>query len=92
MSEDFTTLNKKTLLDEIGSSLVNLNEFVNDAIETSEKNNSVPVSSMLGLVHQIGYITAIYNQYSILENGLPSEKEPIGFKAMVEKIKNKKEE
>ena len=85
MDEDFKILNKKALLEEFGTSLNNLNEFVNAAIEQSETDGKVPFSALIGMSHQIGFITAVYNQYMIFEIGLPGkEQETIGFKALAE--------
>jgi len=88
--DDFNSLNKKALLDELGSSLSSLNEFVNSAIELSEEGK-VPFPAIIGMSHQIGFLTAVFNQYIIFERGFQEEGEPIGFKALAEKVRNKKE-
>lgn len=90
MDDDFKSLNKKALIDEFGTSLSNLNEFVNSAIELSEEEGKVPFSAIIGMSHQIGFLTAVFNQFIILERGIPQEGEPIGFKAMAEKVHREK--
>lgn len=90
MDDDFKSLNKKALIDEFSSSLSNLNDFVNSAIELSEEDGKVPFSALIGMSHQIGFLTAVFNQYIIFERGFPQEGEPIGFKAMAEKVRREK--
>ena len=71
---------KKRIYGDMANSLINMNDFVNDAIELSEKDNTVPVSSFLGLVHQIGYLTSFFNQLMALEGETSeSNQEAIGF-------------
>jgi hypothetical protein len=80
--------NKDALLDEMGSSLANANEFINSAIEeTQDGKPENLLSSVLGLAHQIGYITAVFNQYIVFERGLPEGERKIGFVSMLQHSK-----
>jgi len=89
--DDFNTLNKKALMDEMSSSLSNLNEFLNNAMELCEEDGKVPYSALIGMSHQIGFLTAVFNQYVIFERGFSEKQEPVGFKAVAERIREKEE-
>ena len=84
--EDTIEMNKSALLDEIGNSLSTINEFVNEAIEQTEGGKpDALLSSMIGMAHQVGYITAVFNQYLVFERGVQEDNKKIGFGSMFKK-------
>lgn len=83
VKEDDVVKNKAALIDELGSALAVMNELVNDAIEkTGDGNPANLLSSMLGMAHQVGFVTAVFNQYVIFERGLVEGEKKIGFGSM----------
>jgi hypothetical protein len=90
MKEEISTLNKKALIDEMANSINNMNEFINEAIESLAEEKSA-TSSLVGIAHQIGYLSASFNQFLIFERGLPDTVEQaIGFRAVAQAIADKK--
>jgi hypothetical protein len=82
--EDTIVQNKSALIDELGNSLSTANDFINDAIEHTEGGKPEDLlSSMIGLAHQIGYMTAVFNQFIIFERGMPEPGKKIGFGSML---------
>jgi ABC-type polar amino acid transport system ATPase subunit len=83
VKDDDVMKNKNALLDEMGSALSVMNEFVNDSIEKCEDGNSANLlSSVIGMAHQIGFITAVFNKYIVFERGLMEDETKIGFGAL----------
>jgi len=85
--EDTIEMNKSALLDEIGNALSNANDFINGAIENTEDGKPENLlSPMIGIAHQIGFITAVFNQYIVFERGISTEGDKkIGFGSMLKK-------
>ena len=86
VKEDDVLKNKSALIDEMGNSLATANEFINDAIEQTEGGKpEALLSSMIGMAHQIGYLSAVFNQYVVFERGMPAGEQKIGFRSMLHK-------
>lgn len=93
--EDINDINKQALIDEMAVSINNLNEFINDALETKispDGNIIFPFSSLVGVSHQVGYLTAVFNQFVVFERGpVTKEEKKVGFRLM-ESLSRKREE
>lgn len=86
IKDDDITKFKGALLDEMGTSLSNINEFINSAIEETEGGKPENLlSAIIGISHQIGYITAAFNQFIVFERGLVEGEKRIGFSALLHK-------
>ena len=87
MAEDFASLNKVAVVEEMGITLQSINNFIEELIASQDEISRSNV--MVGISHQIGYLSALYNQYKVLETGeLPSKKQTrIGFATTLDENK-----
>lgn len=88
MSEDFIEKNKDAILQEMSQSLSSLNSYMNDVLNSEiqpETDGLYMRTISMAMSHQIGYLTALFNQYYVLNSGEIPKQKPIGFGALTDK-------
>lgn len=89
MENEFIEKNKKAIIEEMQNSLKSINGFLEEVIQNEispEADALVMRTYMMAISHQVGYLTAVFNQYVTLMNGKVEKKDnkPIGFQAIGE--------
>lgn len=88
MSEEFINKNKEAILEEISQSLTSLNSYINEILtsDINPETDGLYMRTMtMAISHQLGYLTAIFNQYFVLEAGYIPKQKPIGFGILTQK-------
>lgn len=85
MSEEFLNQNKEAIIEEMGQSIQTMSGYLNEVLtaETSPESDQVFLRTMMiAMGHQLGYLTALYNQYYVIAKGEIPKQKPIGFGAL----------
>jgi len=83
-SENFIDKNKEMLIQEMASTINMINSDINNIIEIPEESGKTTEKIIHGLALNVGYLTAIFNQYYVLLTGKISEQKQIGFRSLDE--------
>jgi nanoRNase/pAp phosphatase (c-di-AMP/oligoRNAs hydrolase) len=83
-SDEFINKNKNMLIQEMASTINMINLDINNIIEIPEESVKATEKIIHGLALNVGYLTAIFNQYYVLLTGKISEQKQIGFKSLEE--------
>jgi hypothetical protein len=90
-SSDFYEKNKVALIEEIGSTILESNKILNEIINNCEDDEKEPKPSddklLIALGYKLGYLSAVYNQLYVFENGVlkDHEQKKIGFNSIFNK-------
>lgn len=90
MSEEFLNQNKEAIIEEMGQSIQTMSGYLNEILTSDappEADSTFLRTIMIAMGHQLGYLTALYNQYYVITNGEVPKSKPIGFGALTEKEK-----
>lgn len=93
MEDDFVEKNKEALVEEMQVSIHQFNSLVQAIVSTGGAER-LSISSLIpGITHQIGFLSAVFNQYVILLRGNIGKitKKSIGFNNMLDEMEEKEE-
>lgn len=92
-SAEFVEKNKMALLEELVDSMNTMNEYLAAALqlEPSKEDRALLRNILIGIARTTGYISAVLNQFLVLQTGEIGEAVPakIGFQALIDENEEK---
>ena len=88
MSEEFIQQNREAIVEEMGQSIQTMSGYLNEVLTSEispEVDSTFMRTIMIAMGHQLGYLTALYNQYYVITKGEIPKQKPIGFGALTDK-------
>ena len=83
-ADELIEKNKEMLLQEMSTAINGLNTDINSIINVNDESGMITEKIIHGVALNVGYLTALFNQYYVLLTGETNETKPMGFRSFNE--------
>jgi len=86
MADKFIEDNKEVLIQEMATTITNLNSIIAEAVDgpiSPDMDGSAMRTYFIAMGVQIGSLTSLFNQYYVMTQGIVNKEKPTGFASLI---------